>query len=51
MGRQAYLGHAWYIGKRLCRSSCVFYSTFSAGIESMEFRDIRTDSLINGGEE
>ena len=42
---------AWYIGKRFCRSSCVLYSTLSAGIESMEFRDIRTDSLINGGEE
>ena len=34
--------HTWYIGKRFCRS---------AGIESMEFRKIRTDSLINGGEE
>ena len=46
-----HLGHAWYIGKRFCRSSCVFYSTLSAGIESMEFRNIRTDSLINSGEE
>ena len=46
-----HLGHAWYIGKRFCRSSCVFYSTVSAGIESMEFRYIRTDSLINGREE
>ena len=27
---------------------CVFFSTLSAGIESMEFRNIRTDSLING---
>ena len=33
------------------RSSCVFFSTSSAGIESMDFRHIRTDSLINGGEE
>ena len=46
-----HLGHAWYIGKRFCKSSCVLYSTLSAGIESMEFRNIRTDSLINSGEE
>ena len=29
----------------------VLYSTLSEGIESMELRNIRTDSLINGGEE
>ena len=33
-----HLGHAWYIGKRLCKSRCVFFSTLSAGIESMEFQ-------------
>ena len=33
-----HLGHAWYIGKRFGRSSCVLFSTSSAGIESMEFR-------------
>ena len=43
-GPPKHLGHAWYIGKRFCRSSCVFYSTLSAGFESMEFRNIRTDS-------
>ena len=43
--------HTWYTGKRFCRSSCVFYNTLSAGIESMEFRKRRTNSLINGGEE
>ena len=36
-----HLGHTWYIGKRFQKkskaSSCVFYSTFYAGIESMEF--------------
>ena len=43
-GRAAkHLGHAWYIGKRFCRSSCVPCSTLSAGIESMELRNIRTD--------
>ena len=38
-------------GNVFCRSSCVFYSTLSAGTESMEFRNIRTESLINSGEE
>ena len=46
-----HLGHEWEIGKRFCRSSCVFYSTLSAGIESMEFHNRRAASLINGGEE
>ena len=45
-----HLGHTWCIGKRFCKSSSVFYSTLSAGVESMEFRKSRTDSLINGGE-
>ena len=39
------------IGKRFCKSSRVFYSTLSAGIESMEFSYVGTNSLINGGEE
>ena len=38
-------------GNVFCRSSCVFFSTLSAGIESMEFGKSRTNSLINGGEE
>ena len=42
---------AWYIGKRFCKSNCVLFSTLSAGIEPMEFRKRRTDSLINGGKE
>ena len=42
-----HLGHTWYIGKRFCRSSCVFFSTLSAGIESMEFQDGRAASLIH----
>ena len=33
-----HLGHAWYIGKRFCRSNCILFSTLSAGIESMEYR-------------
>ena len=46
-----HFGHAWYIGKRFCKSSSVLFSTLSAGIESMEFRNIRTDTLINSGKE
>ena len=46
-----HLGHTWYIGKRFCRSSRVFFSTLSAGSESMEFSYIRTNSLITGGAE
>ena len=41
-----HLGHTWKIGKRFCKSSSVFFSTLSAGVESMEFEYIRTHSLI-----
>ena len=34
---------AWFIGKRFFKSSRVFFSTLSAGVESMEFRNIRTN--------
>ena len=37
-----HLGHTWYIGKRFCKSSRVFFSTLSAGIESMGFSFFRT---------
>ena len=46
-----HLGHTWFFGKRFCKSNGVFFSTLSAGIESMEFRHIGTDSFINSGEE
>ena len=32
-----YLRHAWYFGKRFCKSYSVFFCTLSAGVESMEF--------------
>ena len=32
-----HLGHTWYIGKRFCRSTCIFISSLSSRIESMEF--------------
>ena len=38
-------------GNVFCRSSCILFSTLSAGIESMEFSCVGTNSLINGGEE
>ena len=38
-------GHAWKIGKRFCRSSCVLFSTLPAGMESIEFGKSRTDSF------
>ena len=46
-----HLGHTWYIGKRFCKSSRVFFGTLSAGIEFMGFSYIRTNSLLTGGEE
>ena len=46
-----HLGHAWYIGKRFCRSSCVLYSTISAGIETMEFIDRGAAANIHSGKE
>ena len=49
-GAAKHLGHTWYIGKRFCKSSRVFFSTLSAGIDSMEFGKSRTDSLIDSGE-
>ena len=30
-----FLGHAWYIGKRFCKSNGVFFSTLSARVKSM----------------
>ena len=41
-----HLGHTWYIWKRFWKSSRVFFSTLSAGNESMEFSYVGTISLI-----
>ena len=38
-------------GNVFCKSSCVIFSTLSAGIESMEFQKRRAASLINSGKE
>ena len=40
-----------FSGNVFCKSSSFFFSTLSAGIESMEFSYIRTNSLITCGEE
>ena len=32
-----HLGHTWKIGKRFCRSTCIFISSLSSRIESMEY--------------
>ena len=50
-----HLGYTWKIGKRFffffCKSKGVFFSTLSAGIESMEFQYRRAASLIHSGKE
>ena len=46
-----HLGYTWCIGKRFCKSSCVLFSTLSAGIESMEFQNRGAASLIHSGTE
>ena len=32
-----HLGHAWYIGKRFCKSTGVFFITLSRRIQSLDF--------------
>ena len=32
-----HLGHTWFFGKRFCRSTCIFISSLSSRIASMEF--------------
>ena len=45
-----HLGHAWYIGKRFCRSTCIFISSISSRIESVEFIDRGAALFIHSGE-
>ena len=44
-----HLGRTWYIGKRFCRSTCIFISSLSSRITSMEFVR-RAAPFINSGE-
>ena len=50
MDRQA-LRTRMYIDKRFYKSGYVLFSFLSAEIESMEFRNVKIDSLINNREE
>ena len=45
-----HLGHTWYIGKRFCRSTCIFISTLSSRIESMEFVNRGAAPFVHSGE-
>ena len=36
--RSVHLGHAWYIGKRFCKSTGVFFITLSWRIQSVDFQ-------------
>ena len=44
------LGHTWFIGKRFCRSTCIFISSLSSRIASMEFVNRRAAPFIHSGE-
>ena len=45
-----HLGHTWYIGKRFCKSTCIFISSLSSRIESMEFVNRGAAPYIYSGE-
>ena len=49
-GPPSILGHTWYIGKRFCKSTCIFISSLSSRIASMEFIDRGAASYVYGGE-
>ena len=45
-----HLGHTWYIGKRFCKSTCIFISSLSSRSESMEFVNRGPAPYIYSGE-
>ena len=45
-----HLGYTWYIGKRFCKSTCIFISSLSSRIESMEYNNWGTASYVYSGE-
>ena len=45
-----HLGHTWYIGKRFCKSTCIFISSLSSRIESMECVNRGAASYVYSGE-
>ena len=45
-----HLGHTWYIGKRFCNSTCIFISTLTSRMASMEFVNRRAAPFVHSGE-
>ena len=45
-----HLGHTWYIGKRFCKSTCIFISSLSSRIESMEYVNRGAAPYVYSGE-
>ena len=45
-----HLGHTWYIGKRFCKSTCIFIRTLSSRIASMEFVNRGVFPFVHSGE-
>ena len=50
-GAAKHLGHAWFLGKRCCKSTCIFISSLSWRIESMECVNRGAASYVYSGEE
>ena len=49
-GPPSILGHTWFFGTRFCKSRCVFISTLSSRIASMEFVNRRAALFVHSGE-
>ena len=45
-----HLGHTWYIGKRFCKSTCIFISSLTSRIESMGYNNWGAASYVYSGE-
>ena len=45
-----HFGHTWCIGKRFCRSICIFISTLTTRIASVEFIERGAAPFIHSGE-
>ena len=49
-GPPSILGHTWKIGKRFCKATCIFISSLSSRIESMEFVNRGAAPYLYSGE-
>ena len=45
-----HLGHTWFFGRRFCRSTCIFISSLSTRIASMEYVNRRAAPFNHSGE-